>query len=497
MTLENLLNGVHHTDTNFRNIDISSISIDSRKTVPNDLFIAWKGVNVDSHLFIDLAIKNGATAVIAEKKVNIPANIPLIKVESSREAYSLIAQNFFNHPSNSLDLIGVTGTTGKTSIAYLIYALFNDLGVKAGLIGTSGYYSGMNQLNTLLTGPVTTPEPMELNHLFSIMHKDGCKVVVMEASSFGLEQKRLHGLSFSQAILSNLSYNHHINYHQGMPQYIESKEQLFKQVSLNGVGIINRDTEYWNDFHLPTQKIKTISIHDCADYRIQDFYQYDGAGLSFSLLVEDIFYEITSPLSGFFQSYNISEAFASLHQYGFEPQKIIRSISRIESIPGRWHFIKTSLPFSVLIDKANTPIAVKSIIPLLESQNYEHRILVFGNVGGGDSVERRIMAKLFYDSFHEIIITSDDPEEEDPMDGAIDFLQGIIGYDNCRVTIELDRKKAIQIALQKAQINDLVAILGRGNQREFLEMGKTTEFNDIVIANELIKELEINRETSL
>jgi UDP-N-acetylmuramoyl-L-alanyl-D-glutamate--2,6-diaminopimelate ligase len=496
MKLEKLLDRVPCEKINYQNIDIDSISIDSRKTVPNSLFIAWKGVNIDSHLFIESAIQQGASAIVAEKEAKIPLEIPFIKVEDGREAYSLIAQNYYNKPANNIDLIGVTGTTGKTTIAFLIYALLNDLGIKTGLIGTSGYYSGTTQINALLKGPVTTPEPMELNDLFSKMFKDNCHAVVMEASSFGLEQKRLFGLSFRQTILSNLSYNHHINYHHGMRGYIAAKEQLFKQLKTDGIGIINMDTEYSDDFHVPTQKIKTVGTQEGADYRIQDFYQSRECGISFSLQTEDVFYKITSPLSGFHQAYNLSEAFISLLHFGFEPKKIISSISRIESIPGRWHFIKSSLPFSVLIDKANTPIAIKSIIPLLESQHYANHILVFGNVGGGDSLERRMMAKLFYDSFHTIIVTTDDPEDEDPMAGIIDFLNGIPGFDSSRVIIELERKKAIQIALKKAKENDLVAILGRGNQREFLEKGKTREFDDIVVTDSLLREMEKNSETS-
>lgn len=489
MKLSRLLDRLHCLHSVSKDIDISSISIDSRKTTKNSLFIAWKGINFDSHLFIEQAIENGATAIIAEKKIKTPDNIPVILVENGREAYSIIAQNFFGNPSDKLRLIGVTGTTGKTTIAYLIYILLNNLGVKAGLIGTSGYYSGFEKLNTLLKGPVTTPEPMELNHLFSIMKKDDCDVVVMEASSFGLDQKRTFGLSFHQAILSNLSYNHHVNYHQDMEGYILSKKVLFQQLSQDGIGIINSDSEYIESFSVCGPLIKKVGIGD-VDYKIQDFHQTEEAGITFSLQIDDIFYEISSPLSGFYQAYNISQSVASLHLYGFEIKDIIHSVSHIESIPGRWHYIKTLLPFSILIDKANTPIAVKSIIPLLNRSKYNKKILIFGNVGGGDSLERRLMAKLFYNTFEEIIVTSDDPEDEEPMDIALDFLNGIPGYNPERVIIELDRKKAIRIALEKAKSNDLVAIFGRGNQREYIQKGVVTEFDDINETNLLVKELE-------
>jgi UDP-N-acetylmuramoyl-L-alanyl-D-glutamate--2,6-diaminopimelate ligase len=495
MKLSKLLDRIIFEKPFFHDIDISSISIDSRKISKDSLFIAWKGINFDSHLFIDHAIQNGAIAIIAEKKVNIPDSVPVILVKNARKAYSIVAQNFFSNPADQLKLIGITGTTGKTTIAYIIYRLLNNLEVKTGLIGTSGYYSGNLKLDTLLKGPVTTPEPMELNKLFYIMQKDGCLVVVMEASSFGLDQKRIFGLSFHQAILSNLSYNHHVNYHQDMKGYILSKEELFKQLSKDGLGIINSDSEYIDSFHVSGPLVKTIGLGN-ADYKIQDFYQTEEAGITFSLQIDDIIYEVSSPLSGFYQTYNISQAFASLHQYGFEIKDIIRAISQIETIPGRWHFIKSTLPFSILIDKANTPIAIKSVIPLLEKKKYTKKILVFGNVGGGDSVERRMMANLFYKTFEEIIVTSDDPEDEDPMETVIDFLKGIPDYDNKRIIIELDRKKAIRIALEKAKQNNLVAIFGRGNQREFIQKGIVSEFDDIAETNLLVKELEKKSESS-
>ena len=490
MMLERLLAHVKGIKKNFKDSNIESISTDSRKTKPESLFIAWKGVNTDSNQFIEDAIEKGAKAVVGESDVFISEDIPYLRVQNGREAYSIIAQNFFGNPSEHIDLIGITGTTGKTTIAFLIYSILNDLGIKSGLIGTSGCFSGSSQMTDLLHGPVTTPEPMELNQLFSKMVKDRCKVVIMECSSFGLEQKRLFGLDFQIGILSNLSYNHHINYHGGIQGYIRAKEQLFKQIKKDGIGIINRDTEYFNDFHINNATIKTVGIQECANFKIQDFYQSEEAGISFSIQVDETSYLITSPLSGFYQTYNLSQAFAGCLAYGLEPQKIIKSISQIKAIPGRWHFLETDLPFSILIDKANTPIALRNILPLLESKGYKKRILVFGNVGGGDSTERRIMAKLFFDSFHEMIITTDDPEQEDPMEGALDFLAGIQIKESSGIKIELDRKKAIQLALNKAKSGDLVAILGRGNQREFIGKDKTTEFDDIEVTKEILKELE-------
>lgn len=495
MKLGKLVTGIKGKKKNFSDREISSISIDSRKDSLSSLFIAWKGVNIDSNQFINQAITNGATAVIGEKEMFLPDHIATMQVENGREAYSIIAQNFYGNPSNRLYLIGVTGTTGKTTIAYLIYSILNRSGIKTGLIGTAGYYSGVNQLKFLLKGPVTTPEPIELNQLFSTMETEGCKAVVMEASSFGLEQNRLSNLLFSQAILSNLSFNHHINYHQGMKGYIESKQQLFQLLKANGTGIINADTEFFENLVIDHHGVKKIGIKEGYDYMISDFHQTEMTGISFSIQNKDEKYQVVSPLSGFFQAYNLTQAFVSCLSYGISAKEILHHITSIETIPGRFQFIKTTLPFYVLIDKANTPIAIRNIIPLLKNQHYNNHILVFGNVGGGDSQERRMMAKIFYQFFQKIIVSSDDPEQEDPMHCALDFLQGIPDYDKNRIIIELDRKKAIKLAIEIAKQNDLVAIFGRGNQQEFLQMGKTSVFDDIEITSRLIKEMEKKNET--
>jgi len=490
MKLSNILKNIPFESSNWIDLEIQDVSIDSRSTKPKDIFIAWKGVKVDSYAFIPNAIKNGAVAIVTEKKMDVDSHIPQIIVSSSREAYSQMMQNFFGCPADHFRLIGVTGTTGKTTIAFLIYSILNELNRKTGLIGTAGYYIGKHKIEEIGKGPITTPEPTELNRLFRKMKDNFCEIVVMEVSSFGLDQKRVFGLSFDQAILSNLSYNHHINYHNGIKNYIMAKELLFDQVKPSGIAIINVDTEYFDSFRSNAVKNVRIGKNGPVDYQISKVSSDNNKGTSFQLIHQGEIYQIDSPLVGDFQAYNASIAFVSCVNMGLNPIDVCHAIKKIASIPGRWQYIKTNLPFSVLVDKANTPIALKGILPFLQKTVYRSRILVFGNVGGGDSIERRMMARMFYNAFDTIVLTTDDPEDEEPIDGVTDFLGGIPGYDKSRIFVELDRRKAIKLALTKASENDLVAILGRGNQKEFLTKNKILEFDDIIVTKELVTELE-------
>lgn len=490
MRLSSLLEKIPFKSKNWIDLEIENVSIDSRTIKPNEIFIAWKGINLDTHAFIPIAIKNGAIAIVSEKNIEIDKHCPLVIVKSSREAYSQMMQNFFHRPGDQLKLIGITGTTGKTTIAFLIFSILNELNIKTGLIGTAGYYCGKHKLDEMLQGPVTTPEPYELNRLLFHMKKNLCQAVIMEASSFGLDQKRIYGLSFDQAILSNLSYNHHINYHKGIREYISSKELLFNQVKQSGIAIMNADTEYFELFHSNAEKKFTIGTWNTVDFQIKEIHSKDCNGIFFTLIHGKESYKIESPLVGDFQAYNLSIAFVACINLGLNPQEISQAILKIKSIPGRWQFIKTKLPISILVDKANTPIALDGILPLIENFHCQNKILVFGNVGGGDSKERRMMAKSFYKAFDKIILTTDDPEDEDPMDGINDFLTGIPGYDTERIIIELDRRKAIKLAVCNASPSDLVAILGRGNQREFINKGKVFEFDDTVVVKEILEELE-------
>ena len=471
---------------NYENVPIKSIKFDSRKVEKGDIFICLSGDNTDGHKYIQDAVNNGATAVVSEKESN-SISIPQIIVKSSREACSLLAQKYYDNSVDKLKKIAVTGTTGKTSIAYLIYIAINFItNNKCSLIGTAGYFSKDKKLDMSLSGPVTTPEPFELNSFFKSFYDDGCEYVVLEASSFGMAQKRLFGIEFDTAVLSNISFSHHIKYHGSYEEYIKSKVDLFKQVKKNSLSVFNSDSEHLTDFLLTAEKYITYGYKSRSDIKITNLSLSEKSSNSFTLTYNGKDYSGTTKLPGLYNIYNIAAAFGSGIALDFDLDTFFNSLLMVESIPGRWDLISSDHPSKIIIDKANTPIAIENISGLINTSKYKTKIAVFGNVGGGERNERIRLAKLLQDLFNIIIITTDDPEFEDPQIGINDFLSGI---DKDRIKdciVEIKREDAIRRAINIGKEGDLVAILGRGNQREFLVSGKTLDFDDTIITRKIL-----------
>jgi len=246
---------------NQNNPEILDITIDSRKVKQGSLFIALTGSQVDGHLFIPQAIAQGASAIILEKTIPGDFSIPLIRVDSSRIAFSLIMQAWYGYPSQAMQLTAVTGSNGKTTTAYLLYSLFNRLIGKTGLIGTAGYFSGTDRLDTPLTGPVTTPDPNELQKLFKSFLQDQCCYAVMEASSFGIVQKRLSGMAFETILWTNFTPTHHILYHGSEEDYFIAKQSLLQQIKPEGLVILNRDMDGFSRITSCSSQIESVGFH--------------------------------------------------------------------------------------------------------------------------------------------------------------------------------------------------------------------------------------------
>ena len=471
---------------NYENVSVNGLKFDSRKVKEGDIFICLSGDNTDGHKYVEDALNNGAIAVVSEKKLD-SIRVPQIIVKSSREACSLLAQKYYKNSVNKLKKIAVTGTTGKTSIAYLIYRAINLCTAnKCSLIGTSGYYSKDKKLDFSLCGPVTTPEPFELNSFFKRFHDEGCEYVVLEASSFGMAQKRLFGIDFDTAILSNISFSHHIKYHGSYEEYIKSKVDLFKQVKKNSSSVLNSDSEYFNDFVNSSEKYITYGYKSKSDINIKNSSLTDELLNTFTLSYNGRVYAGITKLPGLYNLYNIAAAFGAGVALNFDHDTFFRALLKVESIPGRWDLISSNHPSNIIIDKANTPIAIENISSLINTSNYKTKIAVFGNVGGGERNERIRLAKMLQDLFDMIIITTDDPEFEDPQVGIDDFLSGIDKDRIIDCIVETNRENAIRKAINIGKTGDLLAILGRGNQREFLVSGKTLDFDDTIITRKIL-----------
>jgi len=475
---------------NQNNPEILDITIDSRKVKQGSLFIALTGSQVDGHLFIPQAIAQGASAIILEKTIPGDFSIPLIRVDSSRIAFSLIMQAWYGYPSQAMQLTAVTGSNGKTTTAYLLYSLFNRLIGKTGLIGTAGYFSGTDRLDTPLTGPVTTPDPNELQKLFKSFLQDQCCYAVMEASSFGIVKKRLSGMAFETILWTNFTPTHHILYHGSEEDYFIAKQSLLQQIKPEGLVILNRDMDGFSRITSGSSQIESVGFHPESDLMITALESTPERGIHMKCRYHGQSYEFSSPLVGNFQAYNIGQAFLAMNQLGVHPADFSEALRFITQIPGRWEIIEVpKIPFTVIIDKANTVASLEAFFHNLQQRSFHRKILVYGQVGGGESTQRIKTGSLFHQHFDRIILTTDDPENEDPMIGIQQFMQGVPISEQKKVSIQLDREKAITEAYLEARPNDLVAVLGRGNQREFLNQGRTEIFDDTEQCRKILMKL--------
>ncbi len=488
MNLFDLLSVLNvHLEKSLASVEVTGLSIDSREVMAGNVFVCIQGKKTDAHSYISEAIDRGAIAIVAEKKSTQALQVPLIIVPSGKQAYSLLAQQWTGLVWEKMRQYAVTGTTGKTTIAYMIYYLFNHLGHPCALIGTAGYYAGDKLLPVTMKGPVTTPQAGELHAIYQMAHDQGCVAASIEASSFGLSEERLYGMQFDGAVLSNLSVNHHIGFHGGWQEYLLAKKKLFHMLKKDGTAIFNADETYMDQVFVPAYSTLFYGKSNNADVRIEKLHA-DAHGISFELHHKELGYPVKSPLKGEFQAWNLASVFCVGVSAGFDPLSIIAVLEKLEHIPGRWEALLDRNPFTVVVDKANTAIAIDALSSLIQASFYKKKIAVFGNVGGGDYHERVVLAQKISSVFDFIILTLDDPEDEDIWNNFDEFLSGIPQAYSEHVAIVLSREEAFRKALQMVDKDDLIVLLGRGNQREFICQGKSEIFNDVEVMTMILCE---------
>ena len=460
--------------------EIKGIKINSKEIEPGDLFVCTKGVNTDRHDFIEDAIKNGASAIVVSRDVDF--DIPTIKVEDTNKILPIICSKFYDHPEEKLIIIGVTGTDGKTSTATIIQTLLgNDI---CGYIGTNG--RSCSKFNKEINN--TTPDSDKLFEYFYDFVNAGCKSVAMEASSEAFFRHRLDTIKFNGGIITNIT-REHLNIHKTFENYIECKSTLFKQVVKDGFSVLNIDDPFYERILSSSHgKILTYGYDKDATFRVLDskIYSYK-TGITFKYL--DKTYNIESPLLGQFNVYNLMGAIACCVALGFDIDKIKGNIKYIK-VSGRLDIIPNmGQDFTVMIDYAHTPNGITNLLNFVHTLDINRSIVVIGSAGERDYLKRPIMGKCVTDNASYAIFTYEDPRSEDPKD-IIDMLTSDIrDRDNYEVVI--DRKSAIEKAINMAQKGDMVLILGKGNETyQKLKTG-TIYFNDIEEAtNALKKRLE-------
>ena len=446
----------------------------SRLIKPGQTFVAIKGYTVDGHDYIEDAIKNGATAVIAQKEVN--CSVPVTVVENSAEYYQKLLVKEYKDEFKDLKLIGITGTNGKTTSAYLTYQMLLDLGKKAAYIGTIGFMCG-DYFKEL---PNTSPEILTTYKLLEKAKEMECEYVVMEVSNFALDQKRIEGLEFVAGAFTNLTEDH-LDYHKTMENYLKAKLLLTDYIKKDGVLLVNKDDEASKKFIERFKNTKTFGYGN-ADYDIlsDDIYP-DHTDIIFKVNEKE--YKVTTNLTSKFNVYNYFTMFSILHELGFKINELIEETKYLKAPKGRCETYKVKDGFAV-VDYAHTPDAVLKVVTAYKELAKARVITLVGCGGDRDPMKRPIMGEIASNYSDYVIFTNDNPRTEDPENIMKDILKGV-KKDNYEVC--LDRREAIKKALDMIQKDDIVLLLGKGHE-DYQILGHTKVHLDD--SEEILKYIE-------
>lgn len=465
-------------------IEVDNIEYDSRKCKENSLFVAIDGFNVDGHDYVNNAINNGATVVVIEREMIIPTNITVILVKNSRIALSRLSSIFYNEPSKILQLIGITGTNGKTTTTYLIKSILEAYDRKTGLIGTIGNYINDEFEKT----KNTTPESLELNKYFNDMLNHGVDDCIMEVSSHSIELFRVEDCDFNIGVFTNLTPEH-LDLHKTIENYWLSKSKLFDKT--RDFNIINSDDEYGRKI---INKIKgnkanliTYGIYEESNVRAGNIKQFD-TGVSFILSTLDNKVEINLNTPGIFSVYNALAAASTGIAMGISLEIIKEGLEQISGVKGRFELIKTNKPFNVIIDYAHTPDGYEKVLNTVDEFSKGRKIVIFGCGGDRDKTKRPIMGEIAARYCDLCIVTTDNPRTEDPMSISKDIIEGINKVNGKYVFIS-DRKEAIKYALINAISNDIILLLGKGHETYQLIGDKVIDFNELEIVKEILESI--------
>ncbi len=464
-------------------IPINKIEFDSRNITKNDLFVAIKGTASDGHQFIEKAISLGATAIVCEDfPENLNPNITYIKVKNTNEALSYLANNFYDNPSQKLKLIGITGTNGKTTVASLLYQLFKKAGYKVGLLSTVKIMVDDDEHKATHT----TPDALIINYFLNEMVNYGCEYCFMEVSSHGIHQKRTQGLTFAGGVFTNLSHDH-LDYHPTFAEYRDVKKSFFDQLPKTAFAITNIDDKNGQVMLQNTNAKKfTYALKTYADYKVQ-ILESQLSGLLLKINNNEVWVR----LIGTFNAYNLLAIYGTALQLGLDELEVLRLLSELESVSGRFQFIVSDEKITAIVDYAHTPDALENVLKTINDirTKNEKLITIVGCGGDRDKTKRPIMANIASAMSDKTIITSDNPRTENP-DTIIAEMEVGVEPQNFKKTISItDRKQAIKTACQLAQPNDIILIAGKGHETYQEIQGVRHDFDDMAIVKELLKQL--------
>jgi UDP-N-acetylmuramoyl-L-alanyl-D-glutamate--2,6-diaminopimelate ligase len=465
--------------------EVTGVRYDSRRVTAGNLFVAVRGDVFDGHSFIEQAVDKGAIAVVGEQAA-LSKRATVIVVPDSREALAQLASTFFGHPSGKLKMIGVTGTNGKSTTAFLIKHLLERAGQSSGLIGTIQYEIGERRL----PASRTTPESLDLQELLSQCAEAGCRNVVIEVSSHALSQGRSNEIEFAVGVFTNLTRDH-LDFHRGMKDYFEAKARLFESLRRSlredRKAVINVDDPYGQQLIGRFGKdlaIITYGMGARADFRASDF-KVEMNGTSYRLDAMDKSYLVRLPLIGRFNIYNSLAALAAVRAVGLDVRTAVQALAKAPQIPGRLEAVPAKRKFQVFVDYAHTDDALLNVVKTCRDLNPNRLILVFGCGGNRDKTKRPLMGTVADQYADYAFITSDNPRKEDP-EAIIRDVEAGFKHKNYEKIV--DRKEAITRAIAMAQPRDIVLIAGKGHEKYQEFSDHIVPFDDVEIAGRALEE---------
>ncbi|WP_031427372.1 UDP-N-acetylmuramoyl-L-alanyl-D-glutamate--2,6-diaminopimelate ligase [Flavimarina sp. Hel_I_48] len=464
-------------------VAVTSIHYDSRQVGLNDVFVAIKGTHSDGHDYIKKAEDAGAIAIVCETLPKRFVNgITYIKTNNTHSALAIMAANFYEHPSENLKLVGITGTNGKTTIASLLHRLFADAGYKTGLLSTVKIVVG----DTEHKATHTTPDPLVINKYLSEMNAAGVEFCFMEVSSHGIHQKRTEGLHFAGGIFTNLTHDH-LDYHDTFAEYRDVKKAFFDNLPKTAFALVNVDDKNGQIMVQNTRAKKvTYALKSYADYKALILEnQFSG------LLLKINGNEVWSKLIGTFNAYNLLAIYATADLLGLEEMEALQLISGLKSVSGRFQYFISERKITAIVDYAHTPDALQNVLETINDirTKNEELITVVGCGGDRDKTKRPKMANIASTLSTKAILTSDNPRTENPETIIEEMENGVEPLNVKKILSITNRKQAIKTACQMAQENDIILIAGKGHETYQEVNGVRSDFDDYKIVKELLSEL--------
>ncbi len=471
------------------NPQIPGLDYDSRRVQPGWCFVAIRGESTDGNRYIDAALHAGAVAVVSDSLPPRPG-VAWAQVPHGRRALARLSANFYGRPAEQLSITGITGTNGKTTTAFILNAMLRSAGRKTALVGTVEYRIG----EQVLPAPHTTPEALELNQLFAHALKAGCGEAVMEVSSHALEQQRVYGVPFDVAVFTNLTRDH-LDYHGTMEEYFTSKTILFRGSGTEPprAAVINVEDDYGRRIIRLLKKQQELITYgvDGGDFCAKAV-SIEKSGTEFTLVTPTGQYPLWSPLLGRVNVLNLIAASAAAYARNLEPQAIVQAASEVAQVSGRFQRVDVGQPFTVIVDYAHTDDALRNLTAVardfLAQRGGPGRVItVFGCGGDRDRSKRPLMGEAAGAGSDFVVLTSDNPRSENPLDIMNDALPGL-QRSGARYTLEPDRRKAIQLAITEAQAGDIVLIAGKGHEKVQVTATSAIPFDDIEMARNALQD---------